>query len=165
MREKTILCSFIILYFIVNLCTDANCERHAPGCSSLDLFEAKTSKQTRKPLSIFHTYFHYDKTTRSLTRQTHVNIWFHHLVASARSQQGSYVHLGNVAQCHRGSVSDSVYQLQRACLRHTLISVCAPSLITSPLSRPTKPASEQSLRFAFPLLITMVSHSAMTQNI
>lgn len=61
MREKNILCSFIILYFIVNLCIDANCERHAPGCFSLDLFAAKTSKQTRTPLSIFRTYFHNDK--------------------------------------------------------------------------------------------------------
>lgn len=68
--------------------------------------------------------------------QMNANHQFHHLQASACSQRRSYVRLSGVAQCHRGSVSDSVYQLQHAFLRHPLFSLCAPSLIASPLSRP-----------------------------
>lgn len=119
-------------------------------------------------LCLYYTSpFRMIKSTVLDTLQMHVNISFHHYVASACSQQRSYAHLGCVAQCHRGCVSDSVYQLQRAFLRHTLFSVCAPSLIASALSRPAPyNASEQaqSLCFVFPLLITMVSHSTMSQN-
>lgn len=136
--------------------------------SGLQYFAIARSQINRPTYNLCLYYTSPSRMIKSTAIDTlHENISFHHYVASACSQQRSYAHLGCVAQCHRGCVSDSVYQLQRAFLRHTLFSVCAPSLIASPLSRPAPyNASEQaqSLCFVFPLLITMVSHSAMSQN-
>lgn len=79
-----------------------------------------------------------------------------------RRQQRKYVHPSSVAQYHRGSVSDSVYQLQRAFLRHTLFSVCTQPYRLCSLALQSKRA--RSLRFTFPLLITTVSHSSISKN-